>query len=112
MQLILVSPILPGRTGACRRFVQEMTDDRGEEYAASRAAMGVHQGRIWIHETATPATVIVLMETDSPESTLHTLATSQLPFDCWYRQEILAFSGCDLADEGYKLTPELISGWL
>ena len=90
MQLILVSPILPGRTEACRRFVQEMTDGRGDDYAASRAAMGVHEERIWIHE----------------------LATSQLPFDCWYRQEILAFSGCDLADEGYKLTPELVSGWL
>ena len=79
MQLILVSPILPGRTEACRRFVQEMTDGRGEQYAASRAAMGVHEERIWIHKTATAATVIVLMETDSPPDALHTLATSSYP---------------------------------
>jgi hypothetical protein len=67
MQLILVSPILPGRTEACRRFVQEMCDGRGDAYAASRTALGIDEERIWIHETATAATVIILLEAASPD---------------------------------------------
>jgi hypothetical protein len=88
MQLILVSPILSGRTEACRRFVQEMCDGRGDAYAASRTALGIDEERIWIHETATAATVIILLETASPDDVLQALATSQRPFDCWFRQEL------------------------
>jgi hypothetical protein len=111
MQLILVSPILPGRTEACRRFVQEMCDGRGDAYAASRTALGIDEERIWIHETATAGTVIILMETAAPDDVLQALATSQRPFDCWFRQELRYVSGLNLAEGSHKLMPELVSGW-
>lgn len=111
MQLILVSPILPGRTEICRRFVQEISTGRGDAYAVSRSQMGIDEERIWIHETVTAATVIILMETASPDHVLHALATSQRPFDCWFRQELLTVSGLDLAEASYKLMPELVSSW-
>lgn len=111
MQLMLVSPILPGRTEACRRFVQEMCDGRGDAYAASRTALGIDEERIWIHETATAGTVIILLETASPDDVLQALATSQRPFDCWFRQELRNVSGLDLAEARHKLMPELVSGW-
>jgi len=111
MQLLLVYSTLPGQIEACRRFVQEMNDRWGEAHAASRAGMDVHDERIWILETATAATVIFLMETGSPDDVLQALATSQLPFDRWFRQQLLALSGLDLAEASHKLVPELISGW-
>ena len=111
MQLILVSPILPGRTEACRRFVQEMCDGRGDARAVSRTALAIDEERVWIHETATAATVIILLETASPDDVLQALATSQRPFDCWFRQELRNVSGLDLAEASHKLMPELVSGW-
>jgi hypothetical protein len=38
-----------------------MCDGRGDAYAASRTALGIGEERIWIHETATAATVIILL---------------------------------------------------
>jgi hypothetical protein len=111
MQLLLVYPILPGQTEACRRFIQEMNDGRGEAYAASRAGMIIHDERIWIHETATTATIIFLLETESPGDVLHALATSEQPFDRWFRQQLLALCGLDLAEASHKLVPHLISAW-
>jgi hypothetical protein len=111
MQLILVSPILPGRTEACRRFAQEMCDGQGDAYAASRTALGIDEERIWIHETATAATVIILLETAWPDDVLRALVTSQHSFDCWFRQELRNVSGLDLAEASHKLMPELVSGW-
>ncbi len=73
--------------------------------------MGVSDERIWIHETVTVATVIIVMETSSPDDTLQALATSQRPFDRWFRQEMLAVSGLDLAEASHKLMPELVSSW-
>lgn len=111
MQLILVSPILPGRTETCRRFVQEMNDGRGDAYAVSRSQIGIDDERIWIHETVTAAMLIILMETASPDDVLQALATSQRPFDRWFREEIRTVSGLDLAEAGHKLMPELVSSW-
>ena len=111
MQLILVSPILPGQTEACRRFVQKINDGWGDAYTASRAGMGIHEERIWIHETATAATVIFLIETGTPDAVLDALARSQHPFDCWFRQQVLALLGLDLTEASHKLMPQLVSGW-
>ena len=109
MQLLLVSPILPGQTEACRRFVQKINDGWGDAYTASRAGMGIHEERIWIHETATVATVIVLIETGSPDAVLEALVSSQRPFDCWFRKQVVTLLGLDLAQASYKLMPELVS---
>ena len=111
MQLILVSPILPGQTEACRRFVQKINDGWGDAYATSRAGMGICEERIWIHETATAATVIFLIETGTPDAVLAALASSQRPFDRWFRQQVLALLGLDLAEAGHRLMPELVFGW-
>ena len=111
MQLLLVSPILPGQTEACRRFVQKINAGWGDAYTASRAGMDIHEERIWIHETATAATVIFLIETGSPVAMLDALARSQHPFDCWFRQQILVLLGQDLAEARHQLMPELVPGW-
>jgi hypothetical protein len=88
-----------------------MCDGQGDAYAASRTALGIDEERIWIHETATAATVIILLETASSDDVLQALATSQRPFDCWFRQELRNLSGLDLAEASHKLMPELVSGW-
>ena len=111
MQLLLVSPILPGQTEACRRFVQRINDGWGDAYTASRAGMGIHEEQIWIHETAAAATVIFLIEARSPDAVLQALASSQHPFDRWFRQQVQALLGLDLTGASPTLMPELVSGW-
>jgi hypothetical protein len=110
-QLILISSILPGQVEAWRRFIQEIVNGQGEAHAASRQEMQIRQERIWIHEMAGGAMVMFVIEAEWPETVLRRLATSERPFDQWFRQQILALLGHDLTVSVHKLLPDLLFGW-
>jgi len=108
-QLILVSPILPGRVEAWRRFVQDMADGQSEAYAASRNRMHIQAERLWINETADGAIAIMVIEADQPDKALQALATSQHPFDLWFRQQVLALLGHDFSRTDFRQAPDLLT---
>lgn len=110
-QLILVSPILPGRVEAWRRFVQDMAEGQSEAYAASRSRMHIHAERLWINETADGAIAVMVIEADHPDRAMQALATSQHPFDRWFRQQILALLGHDLNRSSFRLAPDLLADY-
>ena len=110
-QLILVSPILPGRVEAWRRFVQDMAEGQSEAYAASRSRMDIQAERLWINETADGAVAVLVIEADHPDTALQPLATSQHPFDLWFRQQILTLLGHDLNRSSFRLAPDLLADY-
>lgn len=110
-QVILISPILPGREEAWRRFVQNMQGDQDEAYAASLTRLHIQAERIWINETAEGAVAVMVIEADQPEMALQALATSQHPFDCWFRQQVLALLGHDLNRSSFRLAPDLLAAY-
>jgi hypothetical protein len=106
-----VLPILPGKEDACKRFVQEMTGPRRNEYEASRHRLGLTTDRLYLQHTPQGALLIVYGEMDQPEQISERLATSQDPFDVWFRQQVQDIHGVDLTQPPPGPPPEQILEW-
>jgi hypothetical protein len=110
-EIVLVLPILPGKSEAWRRFIQEMLGSRRLEYEASRHRLGIYAERIWISQVPLGKQAIITMETEDLEQVLLSLANSAAPFDDWFRNQVLALQGLDLTQSPHRILPDLISEW-
>jgi hypothetical protein len=104
-----VSPI-PGKEDAARRFSQELAGPRRSEYEASRRRLGMTAERSYLQHTPQGALLIVYGEAEHPEQVFERLATSQDPFDVWFRQQVLEIEGLDLTQPPESL-PEPLFEW-
>ena len=108
---LVITPILPGKAEAWRRFMQEMWGSRRREYEASRHRLGIRTERAWISETRRRTVGIILIEADHLEQALADLATSDHPFDCWFREQLLTLQGFDLTRPDPAFLPDLVFAW-
>jgi hypothetical protein len=88
-----------------------MAGGQSEAYAASRSRVNIQAERLWINETADGAIAVLVIEADQPEHALQALATSQHPFDRWFRQQVLAPLGHDLNRSSFRLAPDLLADY-
>jgi hypothetical protein len=109
--IVFAAPILPGKSEGWRRWLQEMIEVRRPEYEASRRRLGVSGERVWIAETVNGTVAVIAMVAAQPEQVLVQLATSDRPFDCWYREQLLALQGFDLTKPLSRVSPELVLEW-
>ena len=107
----LASPILPGKQEEWRRFCQVLQGSRRAEYEESRRRLGITRELEWLAQAPRGEVVIVYLEVEHPEQLLTKLATSQEPFDCWLRKQLLELHGLDLAQMLERSTRELILAW-
>ena len=91
--------------------MQEMGGSRREEYEASRRRLGIRAERAWISETRRRTIGIIIIEADHPEQTLADLATSDHPFDRWFREQLLTLQGFDLTRPDPAFLPDLVFAW-
>ena len=75
-----------------RRFLQELSGPRHEEYAKSRRRLGISAERVWLApKPSGGGSAVVYLETENPEWTLERalreLAASDSPFDSWYQRD-------------------------
>jgi hypothetical protein len=94
--LILVAPILPGKTEAWRRFVQETSDLHRHEYEASRRHLGIMAEWLWLVTIERRETAVIAVMAAHPERIWGELAVSERPFDLWYRQQLVRLLGIEL----------------
>lgn len=96
--LCLALPLLSGTTDVDR---DEMLDcwrgDRAAEHRASRARSGITREAVWIQPTPSGDLAIVLLESDDLAASLFGIATSNEPFDAWFRAHVKTVHGVDLA---------------
>jgi hypothetical protein len=109
--VIIVARILPGKAEAWRRFMQEMLGSRRQEYEASRQRLGIQAEQAWISETKRQTTGVIFIEAENQEQLSLVLATSDHPFDCWFREQLLTLQGLDLTRSDATLLPDLILSW-
>src|SRR6266567_1937070 len=88
------SLILPGKQEAWRRFLQEMLEFRQSEHEESRRRLG-----------------ITYLEADDPLQVLMKLATSNLPFDRWFKEQLREFHSLDPAQSPLRLLAEQVFEW-
>jgi hypothetical protein len=70
--------------------------DRATDHRSSRARHGVTREATWIQPTPAGDLAIVLLESDDLSAALFGVATSDEPFDVWFRTHVLAVHGVDL----------------
>jgi hypothetical protein len=109
--LAFALPILPGKQEAWRRYCQELQESRSSEYEASRRRLGISREVTWFARTAQGEMALVYMEVAQPERVFVALAASDLPFDEWFRQQLLEIHGFDVTSRPRDLACELIYSW-
>ena len=95
-----------------RRFLQELSGSRYEEYAESRRRLGISAESVWLApKPAGVGVAVVFLETEDPERALRELATSEAPFNSWYGTEIRRLFGCDFVRLPRLAGGELLFAW-
>jgi hypothetical protein len=97
--ICLAVPLLPGTTATDREQMHSCWHgERAAEHAASRRRHGITREAVWIQSSPENDVAIVLIESPDIAAAMLGLATSQAPFDAWFRDHLLAVHGLDLAD--------------
>jgi hypothetical protein len=95
----LAVPLLSGTTSTdCAAMLSCWHGERGEEHAASRRLHGITRESVWIQSSPGGDVAVVLIESPEVATAMLGLATSQAPFDAWFRDHLRAVHGLDLAD--------------
>jgi hypothetical protein len=110
--LLLAWDVPPDQEEPWRRFLQELSDSRYEEYAQSRRRLGILTESVWLAPKPSGGGVaIVYLEAKDPEWALRELAASEAPFDSWYGREMCRLFGLDVARLERVGSGELLFAW-
>ena len=114
--LLLSWPVAPVMEEPWRRFLQELGNSRAEEHAESRRLRGVNAELVWFLPRPAPnlyggGIVVFHLESQDPVRALAELATSNAPFDRWYRRKLLDLCGFDLSRPPRGSRGELLFAW-
>jgi hypothetical protein len=91
------APLLPGKTEADREALASVASgDRRAEHEASRKRAGITRESVWLQSTPNGDIAVVVIEADDIQAAFGALATSQEPFDQWFRGHVHEVHGIDL----------------
>jgi hypothetical protein len=89
-------PVLPGKEAEIREFAAELAGARRSEAAAFYRSFGVTHESWHLQHTEHGAWVIGVTELDEdPQVKAQAYATSQRPFDRWFKDRIENLTGID-----------------
>jgi hypothetical protein len=95
-QTLFTLPILPGKTGAARAFLQEMEGPRKQELAACGQSVGIDR-EVWaIQQTPQGDFFVAYMAGENIAEAFRQVAASQTEFDRWFKQQVQETTGADL----------------
>ena len=109
--VIWAAPILPGKSEAWRRFIQEMTGERRRDYEDACRRLEVKAVRIWLTETSKGDVGVMAVIAQEPQQIMSKLATSILPFDRWFRSQLAALQGVDISLPPQIPPSEMVLDW-
>jgi hypothetical protein len=110
--LLLVWDVSPDQEEPWRRFLQELSGPRFEEYAESTRRLGISAESVWLAPRPSGGGVaVVYLEAEDPERTLRELASSKTPFESWYGTEMRRLFGFDFAGATRMAGGELLLSW-
>jgi hypothetical protein len=95
-----------------RRFLQELSGSRHEEYVESRRRRNISAESVWFAPKPSGGGIaIVCFEAQDLERTLRELAKSVVPFDTWYEMQMRELFGCDFARLPRVASGERLFAW-
>lgn len=94
-----VAPLLPGKTDTERAAMTSCWNgERRADYERSRKNLGITREAVFIQSTPDGDVDVIYWEADDVEAALQGMATSDDPFDRWFRELIKDVHGIDVAD--------------
>ena len=102
MQTIgFIAPLLPGKTETDRSaMISCGRGERKDAYESSRSRLGITREAIFIQNTPNGDVAVVYWEAHDVEAALKGMATSDDPFDRWFRDHVREVHGIDV-EEGF-----------
>ncbi len=110
-KLVLVTPVLPEKSEAWRRFCQEIEGRRRAAYERSRRNLGIARETAWLVPTSHGTMAIIALAASDLAETWRQIGRSQRPFDRWFRRNILELHGLDLSQSVSHPSGETIFQW-
>ena len=104
-------PILPGKTEQWKHFSHEMAGPRRSAYEASRRRLGITREVAYLQKTPQGDLAVVYIETQNIPRFFEGLASSQEPFDVWFREQAKQIHGVDFSEPLPGPLPEAIVDW-
>jgi hypothetical protein len=89
-------PVVPGKEQEWRQFINELKDQRYEDFQASRRKLGVRE-RTFLQETPMGALVVVTLEGENPEQAFADFAKGNDAFTRWFLESVKSVHGVDLS---------------
>jgi hypothetical protein len=91
-------PILPHKEELDRQTMEELVGSRRDEFEASRKRLGITKEAAWHQETPNGTVAVVCLEADDLGTAMQGIASSQEPFDVWFRERMAEIHGVHLAE--------------
>jgi hypothetical protein len=91
-----VVPVLPGKEDADLEWMEEMKGPRCEEYERSWKELGVIRHAVWHQQIPDGTVAVVFMEADDIARAMQGVASSDDPFNQWFRERVQDVHGIDL----------------
>lgn len=111
-ELMIVLPLLPGRSEAWRRFQQELQESRRADFESVCRRWGIRRLEVWLASSGSGDMVLVqiALVTDVADVEQR-FASSQQPFDRWIKERVRELHGMDLNDGIARYQAEPIRVW-
>jgi hypothetical protein len=90
-------PVVPGTEDLDRRTLDEMLDDRREEYEAALTKAGLTRQTIWHQDTPNGTVAVVYVEGDDPQAGVAQFGSSDEPLNAWFREQMKKVHGVDIS---------------
>lgn len=103
-------PVLPGQEDALRVFGNELAGARLSDFTAQQAKADVTEEAWTLQQTPMGSYCLVYFKGDV-EGAFADLGASDSEFTTWFRSQVLAISGVDLAKPDDGPPPESILDW-
>jgi hypothetical protein len=102
------APILPGKTEFDREAMRScMEGERSSAYQASRGRHGISRESVWVQQTPAGDVAVVLLEADDLQAAFEGIASSEDPFDQWFREMVREAHGIDLT-QAFPLSEQVM----
>jgi hypothetical protein len=104
-------PILPGKTEQWKHFCQEMVGPGRSEYEASSNRLGITRAVVFLQQTPQGDMAIVYLEAQDIPRVFEGYASSQEPFDVWFREQVKDIHGVDFSHPLPGPLPQVVIDW-
>jgi hypothetical protein len=113
MKIAVALPILPGKMEDLKRFLAEVKGPRKEAQSNARRRIGVMRETLWIQQTPRGAMLLLYMEKEETKETssVAEFYGSQDPYDLWFKPQIKAITGVELAGVQSHPPSEIVFDW-